>query len=107
MTAYAIVHARKITMGPSIKEYLERIEATSQPFRGQFLVHGGDVEVVEGDWPGSVVVIAFPDLDLAHAWYASAAYQEILPLRTQNAEADMIFVQGVSAEHRATDLPAH
>ncbi|MEU1629780.1 DUF1330 domain-containing protein [Streptomyces sp. NPDC020096] len=107
MTAYAIIHVRKIAMSPPIVEYLERIDATLQSFDGRFLAHGGDVDVREGDWPGTAVVLAFPDLDRARAWYTSAAYQEILPLRTANSESDLVFIQGVSAEHRATELLAH
>jgi uncharacterized protein (DUF1330 family) len=106
MSTYAVLHMRKITMGPPIVAYLEGIEATLQPFQGRFVVHGGKVEVVEGAWPGHLIVIAFPDRQRARAWYESAAYQDILPLRTDNSEGDAIFVEGVSDEHRATDVLA-
>ncbi|WP_370614498.1 DUF1330 domain-containing protein [Mumia sp. Pv 4-285] len=104
MTAYAIAHMREVTMGPGIVEYLERIEQTLAPHGGQFAVHGADVEAMEGVWPGTIVVIAFPDKQRAAAWYASEAYQAILPLRTENAVADVIIVDGVDADHRATDV---
>jgi uncharacterized protein (DUF1330 family) len=47
-------------------------------------------------WPGHLIVIAFPDLQRARAWYESAAYLGILPLRSGNSEGDAIFVEGVS-----------
>jgi uncharacterized protein (DUF1330 family) len=106
MTAYGVAHLRKVAMGPAIVEYLRRIDETLQPFGGRFIVHGGRAEVLEGDWPGDLIVIEFPDRDHARAWYASPAYQEILRLRTDNAEGDVILVDGVPASHRATDVLA-
>jgi uncharacterized protein (DUF1330 family) len=67
-------------------------------------VHGGDVEVVEGTWPGYLIAIEFPGRAAAHDWYRSAAYQEILNLRTENSHSDVILVDGVDNGHRATDV---
>ena len=106
MSAYGVAHLRKVTMGPAIVEYLQRIDATLEPFGGRFIVHGGDVEVLEGNWPGHLVVIEFPDRDRARAWYESPAYQAILRLRMDNSEGDVIFADGVSEGHRATDVLA-
>jgi uncharacterized protein (DUF1330 family) len=104
MPGYAVAHMRQVTMGPAIVEYLERIDATLAPFGGRFLVHGGQVEVVEGTWPGHLIVIEFPDRIRADAWYHSAAYQEILALRTGNSSSDVIVADGVGSDHRATDV---
>jgi uncharacterized protein (DUF1330 family) len=104
MPAYAVAHMRQVTMGPAIVEYLERIDATLAPFGGRFLVHGGQVEVMEGTWPGHLIVIEFPDRARAHAWYQSAAYQEIVALRTDNSRSDVIIAEGVGSDHRATDV---
>lgn len=52
MPAYAVAHMRQVTMGPAIVEYLQRIDATLEPFGGRFIVHGGEFEVLEGTWPG-------------------------------------------------------
>ena len=104
MSAYAVAHMRQVTMGPPIVEYLERIDATLAPFDGRFVVHGGQVEVVEGTWPGHLIVIEFPDRARAHAWYHSAAYQQIVALRTDNSDSDVIVVDGVDSEHKATDV---
>ncbi|PWJ87213.1 uncharacterized protein (DUF1330 family) [Mesorhizobium loti] len=82
MTAYAVAHMRQATMGPQIVEYLHRIDATLESFGGRFLVHGGDVEVIENDWPGHLIIIEFPDRQHVHGWYNSPAYQAILALRT-------------------------
>jgi uncharacterized protein (DUF1330 family) len=104
MPAYAVAHMRQVTMGPAIVEYLERIDATLAPFGGRFLVHGGEVEVVEGTWPGHLIVIEFPSRAAADDWYRSAAYQDILALRTDNSHSDIVLVEGVETSHRATDV---
>ena len=104
MPAYAVAHMRQVTMGQPIVEYLERIDATLAPFGGRFIVHGGDVEVLEGGWPGALIVIEFPDRDRVRAWYDSQAYREIVALRTDNSQSDVIMAEGVGDEHRATDV---
>ena len=104
MTTYAIAHLRELTMGPEIVEYLKRIDATLAPYGGRFLVHGADVHTLEGEWPGDIVIIAFPDRDRATRWYESDPYQAILPLRTENSDSVAILVDGVGEDHRSTDL---
>ena len=95
MTAYAIAHLREITPHPEIADYIERITATFEPYGGRFLVHGATRETVEGDWPGDVVVIAFPTLTKAREWWTSPAYQEIAPLRTRHIKGDIILVEDI------------
>ena len=34
-------------------------------------MHGSTPEVVDGDLPGAVVIIEFPDVERARAWYRS------------------------------------
>ena len=104
MPAYAVAHMRQVTMGQPIVEYLERIDATLAPFGGRFIVHGGNVEVLEGSWPGALIVIEFPDRDRVRAWYDSQAYREIVVLRTANSQSDVIVAEGVGDGHRATDV---
>lgn len=98
MTAYLINHLRVPNGVPSPKglEYLEKVEATFQPYGGKWLVLGAHDEVLEGAWPGSVVLMEFPDMDTAKKWYTSAEYQNILHLRTDNVISDVILVEHVA-----------
>jgi uncharacterized protein (DUF1330 family) len=106
MPAYAIGHLRDVAMGPAIVEYLERIDATLAPFGGRFLIHGARPEVLEGDWRGDLIVVEFPDLDHARTWYRSPDYQAIAPLRADNADGEIVLLDGVEHGHRATDILA-
>ncbi|TYC24326.1 MULTISPECIES: DUF1330 domain-containing protein [unclassified Micromonospora] len=89
-----------------VLEYLEKIQATLDPYQGRFRVHGITPEVIEGEWPGTVVIIEFPDIEQARAWYASPAYQEILPLRLRHIEGSAIIVQGVGPDYSAARTAA-
>jgi uncharacterized protein (DUF1330 family) len=95
-----------VEMGPAIVEYLERIDATLAPFEGRFVVHGSTPDVLEGGFPGFLIVIGFPTREQAEGWYASPAYREILPLRLENSTGAAFLVDGVGADHRATDVLA-
>ncbi|MER5869611.1 DUF1330 domain-containing protein [Streptomyces sp. NPDC002044] len=106
MTAYAIAHIRPATMHEDVLRYIESIQATMDPFGGRFLVHGREVEVLEGPFPGTVVMIGFPDMGRARAWYASDAYQAILPLRTGHVPGEAILVDGVAPDYDAAKTAA-
>lgn len=104
MTTYAVAILNDVKMGPPIVEYLERIDATLAPYGGRFIVHGGTAEVLEGTDPGTLVIIEFPDRVHATEWYESAAYREILPLRTENSSSTAFLIDGVGFDHIATDV---
>lgn len=53
---------------------------------------------------GDDIVIEFSDLHSARAWYGSAAYRAILTLRLRKAEGDVLLIDGVGRDHRATDV---
>jgi uncharacterized protein (DUF1330 family) len=99
--AYAIAHLHTPQINEEVLDYIERIQDTLDPFGGRFVVHGAEVSVKEGPFPGTIVVVEFPDVDTAEAWYASPAYQEILPLRTDNIDGTAVIVPGVAPGYDA------
>lgn len=100
---YAICYLRDVDFGPEIIDYIERIDETLAPYGGRWLIHGGRLTPVEGDWDGDVVILEFPDTATAQAWYASPAYQAILPLRTEHSRSVTALVEGVPDGYRAVD----
>lgn len=64
---------------------------------GEFIVRGGESEVMEGAWvPNRVVVIRFPDMDAARAFYDSELYRAARAARAGATDVfNMILVQGV------------
>ncbi|MEV5508113.1 DUF1330 domain-containing protein [Streptomyces orinoci] len=98
MTAYAIAHFHRTSNHPQVIEYIDRIQATLDPFGGRFLVHGGEQYEMEGRW-AAAVILEFPDLAKARAWYHSPAYQDILHLRADHTEAEIVLVEGVAPDY--------
>ncbi|MGQ5261917.1 DUF1330 domain-containing protein [Micromonospora sp. ZYX-F-536] len=97
MSTYLINHLRIPGDVPNEQglSYLEQVEATVKPYGGRWLAQGG-VDVIEGAWPGSVVLMEFPSRADAENWYNSAEYQAILPLRVNNSISDLVLVDSVS-----------
>jgi uncharacterized protein (DUF1330 family) len=63
---------------------------------GRFVVRGGELAVLEGDWdPSRLVVLEFEDLEAAKRWYGSPEYQEAKRLRHGAANLRMVAVQGL------------
>lgn len=104
--AYAIAHLHDPQINDDVLTYIERIQSTLEPFGGRFLVHGATVDVREGEWPGTIVIIAFPDIDAARGWYESPAYTDILHLRTDHIHGSAILVEGVDPDYDATRTAA-
>lgn len=103
MPAYAIANLSNVDVNDEIVRYLQKIDDTFVPYGGRFLVHGKTPDVIEGDWADTTIVVEFPDLERAYTWYRSPAYQEILPLRTNNSDGAAIIVDGVGEDYRAID----
>jgi uncharacterized protein (DUF1330 family) len=62
---------------------------------GRFVVRGGEMAVLEGDWqPKRLVVLEFEDLDAAKRWYESPEYQDAKRLREGAANLRMVAVEG-------------
>lgn len=104
MSAYVIANLHELSPGPGVVAYIQAIDATLVPFGGRFIVHGAPPQVLEGAWSGDTVILEFPGVPEARAWYASDGYQAIKPLRTAHYEGPVVLIQGVPADHRSIDL---
>lgn len=55
----------------------------------------GPHQALEGPDPDGVVILQFPSVAEARAWYDSPAYQEALQHRLKGAEYRVVIVEGV------------
>ena len=55
----------------------------------------GAIEAVEGTPPDGIVLLEFPTVEAAKAWYNSPAYQAALPHRLKSADYRAFIVQGL------------
>ena len=95
MPAYLIVSI-EITNPDRYAQYIKQVPASIAKYHGRFLARGGKAEKLEGDWdPGRVVVLEFPGLAAAKAWWASTEYSGPNALRQSAAVTRMILVEGI------------
>jgi uncharacterized protein (DUF1330 family) len=63
---------------------------------GRFVVRGGELAVLEGDWnPTRLVILEFENLEAAKAFYESPEYQAAIKLRKGAAHLNMVAVEGL------------
>ena len=95
MSAYLIAHLT-VTDPDAFEAYRAAVPEVIARFGGRYLVRGGDVETLEGEWRvPRIVIIAFDSMAQARRFYESPDYQEILPLRLAAAKGDVALVEGV------------
>ena len=95
MPAYVIVET-DVTDPERYEQYKAASPAAIATGGGRFLVRGGELVVLEGDWrPPRLVMLEFDDLEAAKRWYESEAYQEAKKLREGAASFRAIAVEGI------------
>lgn len=95
MAVYVIVQGR-IENRQMLDEYVGKVIPTIRAGGGRILGFDETPEVIEGtvEYPRTVV-LEFPSRDAFRAWYDSAEYQEILPLRLDSTPGSLIVVNGL------------
>lgn len=94
MKAYVIVDVT-ITDPERYEAYKKLTPGSLVPFEGKFLVRGGACETLEGSWhPGRIVILEFPSMEKAKAWWSSAGYAPAKALRQSASDTKMIVVGG-------------
>ncbi len=97
MPAYVIAET-EITDPERYEQYKAASPAAIAAGGGRFVVRGGELVVLEGDWqPSRLVILEFPDLAAAKRWYESEAYQQAKRLREGAARLRVVAVQGVGS----------
>jgi uncharacterized protein (DUF1330 family) len=95
MPAYVIAN---VTVKDPVRyeDYRRLVTPTLAKFGGRFIVRGGRVDVLEGDWrPGRLVLIEFPSADAAREWWNSPEYSEARRIRQATSEGTLLLLEGV------------
>ncbi len=94
MSAYVIVNVD--TKHPEEYErYKEMAQKTVAQYGGRYLVRGGQMNVLEGSWtPTRIVILEFPSYEKAHEWWHSAEYSPAKELRQRLSTTDLLIVEG-------------
>jgi len=66
---------------------------------GKYLVRGGMVSPVEGNWiPGRIVLVKFDGMEQARKCLNSPEYRKIKPLRDTSSSSKAIILEGTAKE---------
>jgi uncharacterized protein (DUF1330 family) len=97
MSAYVIGDVRDAWDVEALQEYRRRNTDAVAAHGGRFIVRGGEVEHLEGEWDTRrVIVIEFPDAAAARGWYESEDYAPLKALRQGASATNIILVEGTS-----------
>lgn len=96
MAGYVVAEV-EVTDSATYEEYRKLVPGTIAKYGGRYLVRGGAVEPKEGGWqPKRLVVLEFPSLEQARAWYHSPEYAPALALRMKAARSKVLLVEGAA-----------
>ena len=95
MPAYVIADL-EVTDPAGFEEYRSLVGPTVAAYGGKYLVRGGKVELLEGEWsPQRFVVIEFESMAQAKRWWSSPEYSAAKDIRQQAAKSNLIIVEGI------------
>jgi len=81
------------------KDGFETFKEMSTPliseYGGRLLARNPEVEIMEGDQQGLVVLLEFDSMEKAQQFYFSDGYTAAKLVREQASEADLVLVEGV------------
>ena len=90
---YIIAHIT-VTDSDAYPEYVRLDTPILQGLGGQFVVRGGQSQVVEGSAYDRHVVIEFPSYEAAMTAYNDPEYQKVADIRRRSADSTIIVVEG-------------
>jgi len=94
MAAYVLGEI-EVTDPTAYAQYGRQVPATIEKYGGRFVVRGGKVEALEGGWlPKRLVVLEFPSMAQALAWYRSPEYAPLIALRQKASRGKLVAVEG-------------
>jgi uncharacterized protein (DUF1330 family) len=95
MPAY-VIFTRERTLEPQeLQLYMDQVRATLDGHEFRLLAAYGPWEDLEGPPTEGTVIVEFPTMDAARAWYDSPAYREAREHRLFGAVYRALLVQGL------------
>lgn len=95
MPAYVVVDIT-VRDSATYEEYKRLAPPSIAQYGGRYIARGGETAPLEGDWrPTRLVILEFPTLALAKAWWSSPEYAPAKAMRMRAAETDLVAVEGL------------
>ena len=95
MPAY-LISTIEVTDPAGYEEYRKLVAPVLAQYGGKFLVRGGKVDYLEGQWqPKRVVVVQFDSMERARAFSDAPEYAAAKAIRQRTSISSVIVVEGV------------
>jgi uncharacterized protein (DUF1330 family) len=95
MPAYVVVNITVRDPEP-YAQYRAMAPPTIAAYGGRYIARGGATQVKEGSWdPKRLVILEFPDVAQAEAWWNSPEYAPAKALRQSCADAQLVITEGL------------
>ncbi len=92
--AYVIVEI-EVTDPVAYEAYKKQAPAAIAQYGGQYLARGGRVTGLEGDWqPKRLVLLEFPSMEQALAWWNSPEYAGPKAQRQASTHSRLVVLEG-------------
>lgn len=97
MPAYVFANI-EVTDPVLYEEYRKGVPATITQYGGRYVARGGAAEGLEGGYaPKRVVILEFPSVERAKAWWDSPEYQPLRAIRQRASRGDLLLVEGLAS----------
>ena len=79
------------------KKYMEKVKPMIESYGGEYLIRGGEIDALETNlWePTRMVLVKFPNKEIAMEWYNSDEYKPYKNIRLNNAISNILMVDGL------------
>ena len=95
MAAYIVFIKEREHSSAAMADYAAKAGASIGGHSAKPLAYYGAIETLEGPEAQGAVIIEFPTVDEARAWYQSDAYQEARQTRFQGGDYRVFITQGL------------
>lgn len=95
MSAYMIFIRDKMLDANQYAQYLQTVAPTLAAYGGEILVLNGANQSLEGAPIDGAVILRFPDMTAARAWYDSPEYAAVKDQRITATEGRAILVESL------------
>ncbi len=94
---YMVTTIRAVKDDEAFQQYARLAKPLIEAHGGRYLAIEREPEIANGRWPFvRTIIVRFPSLAAARAWWTSPELRELVPLRERAIDVNFVFVRDLS-----------
>lgn len=94
---YLVTTIKAIKDDQAFQQFAALAKPLIEAHGGRYLAIEREPDVAAGHWPFvRTIIVRFPSHSAARAWFESAEYRELVPLRQRAIEVNFVFVRDLA-----------